>query len=108
MDKADAYWTLWTPFSQLIRCPPKRVKSKPLHRLGVVLAVGVHDAEVVLGAGVPLLGGLAVPLDRLGIVLCNAQALGIHGTEVGLGLGYALLGCFAVPPHRFGVVLRDT
>jgi hypothetical protein len=35
-----------------------------------------------LGSGIPLLGGKAVPLHRLGIVLRDAFALGVPDAEM--------------------------
>ncbi len=52
----------------------------------------VHEAEVELGFGNPLLCGLAEPLHRLGVVLGYAQALGVHFAEIVLGVGVTLLG----------------
>ena len=39
-----------------------------------------------------LLGGLAVPLHRLGVILRHALAVGVHETQAGLRRGMALLG----------------
>ena len=59
--------------------------------LQYAFALGVHAAEIVLGAGMTLLGGAAVPLHRLGMVLRYALALGVHEAEIELGAGIALL-----------------
>ena len=40
--------------------------------VGDCAAVGVHDPEIELRAGVALLGGEAVPSNRLGVVLGDA------------------------------------
>lgn len=44
-----------------------------------------------------LLCGLAVPLDRLSIVLRHALAFLVHNAEIVLGVGKALLCGLAVP-----------
>ncbi len=49
--------------------------------LGDALAVVVHVAEVELGYGIILLGGLAEPLHRLGVVLGDALAVVVHDAE---------------------------
>ena len=54
-----------------------------------------------------LLGGEAVPADRLGVVLGDPLAFGVHDPEIGLSEGIALLGGEAVPADRLGVVLED-
>ena len=54
-----------------------------------------------------LLGGFAVPGDRLLRILRDAFTVGVHGSKVGLGPGMALLGGFAVPGDRLLRILRD-
>jgi hypothetical protein len=71
------------------------------------LALPVHDAEVVLGSGVSLLGGEPIPLDGFGIVLRDAFAFVVHEAEVVLGSGVSLLGGEPIPLDGFGIVLRD-
>ena len=56
------------------------------------MTVSVHDAEIVLSVGVPLLGGLAIPLHRLGVVLGDTFAVAVHDAEIVLGASVALLG----------------
>ena len=67
----------------------------PLHGLGIVLrhapALGVHGAEVVLGAGVTLLCGLAEPLRPFNKVLWHALANVVHDAEEELGVPIAPL-----------------
>ena len=53
-----------------------------------------------------LLGGAAIPLRGLGVVLGHAFALAVHGAEVVLGVSMTLLGGHPVPLHRLGVVPR--
>src|SRR3712207_3041193 len=53
-----------------------------------------------------LLGGEAVPLHRLGVVLRHASASFQHGAETELGLRMALLGGEAVPFRSLGRILR--
>ena len=89
-----------------------------------------HDSEVVLGAGVALLGGQAarpdpVPYmtpevvlrvgaallsgaagDRFNIILLDTATSVVHVPEIALGVGVALLGGQAVPPDGFHLVLR--
>ena len=55
-----------------------------------------------------LLGGLAEPLHRLGIVLRDTTALQVHEPEIVPSAGIALLGGPAEPRHRLGIVPRDT
>ena len=54
----------------------------------------VHDAEIFLSRGIPLLGRLAGPFQRLGIVLRDAATVGVRDAEFGLSLGIPLLGLF--------------
>ena len=56
----------------------------------------------------PLLGGFAIPLHRLGVVLRDTPAFVIHEAEVVLGISISLIRRLAIPLHRLGVVLRDT
>ena len=56
------------------------------------LAVGIHDPEVELCAGVSLVGREAIPPDGLGVVLWNALTVGISHAEVELRGGIPLLG----------------
>lgn len=51
------------------------------------LAFGVHDPEIGPRPSLALVGGAAIPLDRL-------------------GGGIALVGGAAIPLHRLGVLLR--
>ncbi len=51
-----------------------------------------HVAEVELGFSVALLGGLAIPLHRPGVVLGDASAGVIHEAESAMGSSVALLG----------------
>jgi hypothetical protein len=67
----------------------------------------VHAAEIVLRQGVTLFGGLAIPLQRLGIVLCQAEALVVHDSEIVLRIELTLLGRLAKPPRSLGNILRD-
>ena len=55
--------------------------------------------------GVSLVGGLAIPLDGLGVILGHALAVGVHAPEVELGLGVSLVGGLAVPLDGLGVIL---
>ena len=60
-------------------------------------AVGVHDSEVVLGAGVTLLGGQAVPPDGFRVVLRHARTGAVPDPEVELRVSVALRRGFAPP-----------
>ena len=73
---------------------PYRLKIFTVSSGGIpdVSAAGAHDAEVVLGRCITLLGGLVITLDRFGVVLGNAQALIVHDGDVVLGLCTTLLG----------------
>ena len=59
MDRADASSTSWTPFSQLIRCPPKRVKST-VGRLSTALPTG----PFALGSVTPTMRSLHTSLPQ--------------------------------------------
>src|SRR5437016_930563 len=61
----------------------------------------------MLSYGVALVGGLADPPHRLGVVLRYTLALGVPQPEVELGDGVSLVGGLPIPLHRLGVVLRD-
>ena len=63
------------------------------------VAIAVHAAKTVLGKGIALLGGLAVPLDRFDIDNWNTSTEIIHETEAVLGGGIAPLGGHAEPLH---------
>ena len=64
----------------------------------------MHDAEVVLRRGVPLLGGLAIPVDDFRMVLRHALAVGMHDAEVVLRRGVPLLGKRPEQLYDCGVV----
>ncbi len=53
-----------------------------------------------------VLGGKAIPLHGIRIVLGNAPAVVVHDAEVVLGWGVTLLGGQTIPPYRLGIVLR--
>ena len=80
----------------------------PADGLGVVLRnalpIGIHGAEIDLGASITLLGRLAVPVDGLGIVLRNAFPGVIHNAEIVLCGGMTLLRRLAEPASRFSLV----
>ena len=61
----------------------------------------------MLGAGNILLGGLAIPLYRLGVVLREALSVLVHEAKFDLGFGIPLLCGQAIPLRSFVVVLRD-
>ena len=63
---------------------------------------------MVLGLGIPLLSGLAVPLQCLRIILGHAFAIGIHEAEVVLGPGKPLFSCKGEPLDGSLVILGDT
>ena len=92
------------PGESLLGCLPE-----PPHRLHVVLphslAVGVHDAQVVLRPGLSLLSRLPVPPHRLHVVLPHSPAFRVHEAQVVLTPGVSLLGRLPVPPHRLHIVL---
>ena len=58
----------------------------------VGLAPRIHHTEVELGLRVALLGGEAVPFQRLRIILRHAVAFVVHDAESGLGARITLLG----------------
>jgi hypothetical protein len=51
-----------------------------------------------------LVGGPAIPLHCLGVVLRNAQTVLVEGPQVALGSGIALDGCFAPSLQRCGEI----
>ena len=71
------------------------------------VSVGVHETEVMWGAGVALDGGGPEPLHRFGIVFGYTLPVVMDETGVGLGLGLTLPGSQPEPAHRFTVVLRN-
>ena len=93
--------------------PGKEGGPRVVSRRGVYLnttpcqGVDYHEAEVELGRGIAVVGGLPIPLPRLGVVLRDAFALAVHGAEDGLGAGVALVGGLSKPLHHLGVVLRE-
>ena len=68
---------------------------------------GVHEAKVVLGGGIVLRGGFAVPFHRFGIITGDAAAFGVHDAEVVLGARIALHGGLTVPLNRLGIISSD-
>jgi len=71
--------------------------------LGYAFALVVRNAQVVLGLGQPLVGGLGVPVHRLFEVLRHAFAVVVRNGQVVLRIGMALLGGFAVQRGGLGV-----
>jgi len=71
------------------------------------VAVPVHDAEVVLRVGVPLLGCQAIPPNRLGLVSRDTSTMLVHEPEAALRGGVSLGGGEAIQPDRLDIVLRD-
>jgi len=65
--------------------------------------VFVHVAELILGGGEALVGGLAIPDEGLGVVLRGAAAAEIEIAEGELGLGVAGVGLSA---ERIRVTLQ--
>ena len=76
-------------------------KTEPVIGFDVVLLDahpdGIKQAQCALGAGVPFVGGLAVPDDGLGHVAADSAAIPIKVAKVNLAHGVALVGGFAVP-----------
>ena len=70
-------------------------------------SVGVHDPEVELSLGKPLVGSQVEPAHGFGIVLEDALAVGVPDPEVELRIGETLVGSQPEPPHGFGSVLED-
>src|SRR5262245_39546784 len=60
------------------RSAPRGGKIEPHVRADIVLAralaLSIQERQIVLGGGVPLLGGEAVPLGGLGVILRHAAA----------------------------------
>ena len=71
-------------------------------------AVFVHEAEVVQCLGLTLLGSLAIPAHRFGIVLRNAPPIGVHSREVVLRSGMALPSGQPVPLRGLGSIAFRT
>ena len=61
-----------------------------------------------MSVGIPLFGSLAVPDDRLFIVLRDTFTFGIEVAEYRLSVNLALFGGLAEPEERLFGVLRDT
>jgi hypothetical protein len=53
---------------------------------------------------IALVGGLAIPVQSLVVILSNTAAMGVHVTKVEFALGVAMLRGFAIPIHCLGVV----
>ena len=53
-----------------------------------------------------LLGGLAIPLHRLRLILRHALAIGVADAQIELSRRIILLGGFAIPLHRLHFILR--
>ena len=68
------------------------------------MAVVVHDAEVSLRVRYALLCGLAIPLDRLGVVLRHAVPVVVHDAKRQTCVRFALLRGLAKSPNRFGKI----
>ncbi len=66
----------------------------------------VHAAEIGLRRRVTLFGGLAVPVQRFGIALREANALIVHHAEIILRIEVALLGGLAKPFCGLGRIPR--
>src|SRR6185503_17951451 len=83
-------------------------EAEPLMGLHIVLGraarSAVHDAEIDLSVGIALLGGAAIPLDRLAVVTRDALAVRVHETEETLGLHVALVRGHAEPLRGLGQV----
>src|SRR5216683_2088285 len=56
---------------------------------------------------VSLVGGLAIPLDRLFAIFGNAEALLISPAEVVLGIGIVVVGGLSEPVDGLAVILRQ-
>ena len=48
--------------------------------LADTLSPFIHRTQIVLGRGIPLFGGTAVPLERLGMVFGDTFSVVIHPT----------------------------
>ena len=74
----------------------RRGNVPPHMRLQVVLydaaSLGVHDPEIGLRLGHPLVRRQAIPPDRLRVILRHADAVGVPQPEVVLHAGIPLLG----------------
>jgi hypothetical protein len=68
------------------------------------LAVGVHGAQAGLRVSNPLRRRLAVPGDRLGVVLRRAQAVGVHDAQPILRIGITALCCGLKFRERGGIL----
>ena len=82
--------------------PNRRIK-----RVSFPLIVKSVSQEAGLGVGVTMLGSLAIPLQRFGVVAGNAFAIVVHDGKFTLGCGVTLLGGLAIPCHRLGFVPRN-
>ena len=63
--------------------------------------------QIVLSAGISLLGTAREPPNCFRVVLRNSPTLSIHEPEVTLCHSVALLGCEPPPPDSLGNVLWD-
>ena len=98
---------VWADGKKLLYCLSQKSKSRSgLSRLIGLPRTPSKRPKNSYTSGSPLLGGLAVPLRRLRIVLGHAFALGIHDAEVELGPGIPLLGKRPEFTQGGGVVLN--
>jgi hypothetical protein len=69
----------------------------------------VDDRQIVLRAGVALIGGFLVPVHRLFHVLRQAApAFLIHQAEIILRRFIVFIGCLAKPTHALRIVFRQS
>src|SRR5262249_30684087 len=76
--------------------PLRRRQAQPLigkdKVLPHALAVRIQESQIVLSIGPALIGGKAIPLRRLSIILRHALAIGIHSPNAELGGGGTFIG----------------
>jgi hypothetical protein len=73
--------------------------------LGNTFSLRMHNAEVILGSDIALLGSAPIPFDSLSVVSRDAFAVVVHCPEVGLSADDTLFSGQSVPLHRLRVIL---
>src|SRR5262245_42842832 len=71
-------------------------------------AIGIHETEVQLGHGIPLLSRLTVPQGCQSVILWHTlAAVVVEGAKHALGTTLSVFGCCTEPLRRLGVILRN-
>src|SRR5260370_28747835 len=72
------------------------------------IASFIHQSQVILGIGLPLLSSLAEPFHCFLVIAFGSLSQSIEFSKIELSVGAALIRCLSPPPHRFFVGVWDT